>query len=110
MKSVPADGDLYILSNVLHDWDDDNCQTILNNCRNAMRGGSKLLIVEFLIPPANVFSPAKLLDIEMMVMSGGGRERTEDEFRDLFATVGFSIDKITPLVTGEALLEVVISK
>jgi hypothetical protein len=108
MERVPADGDLYILSNVLHDWDDDSCQIILSNCRKAMQKDSKILIVEFMVPPANVFSPAKLLDIEMMVMSGGGRERTKDEFCDLLAAAGLNIEKITPLVTGEALLDAVI--
>ncbi len=105
MKRVPADGDLYILSNVLHDWDDENCRTILNNCRRAMKSGSKLLIVEFLVPPANVFSLAKLLDIEMMVMSGGGRERTEGEFCNLLDAAGLRMGTIIPLETGEALLE-----
>ncbi len=108
MKKVPVDGDLYILSNILHDWDDDRCQTILNNCREAMKTDSKLLIVEFLVPPANVFSPAKLLDIEMMVMSGGGRERTEDEFRSLLSEADLCLERINPLVTGEALLEAII--
>lgn len=110
MQRVPAGGDLYILSNILHDWDDDSCQTILDNCRQAMKRDAKLLIVEFLVPPADVFSPAKLLDIEMLVMSGGGRERTQDEFGDLLAAVGLCADKITPLATGEALLEVVVGR
>lgn len=104
-NNVPAKGDLYILSNILHDWDDNNCQTILNNCREAMASDARLLIVEFLVPPANVFSPAKLLDVEMMVMSGGGRERTENEFRELLGEVGLRIEKVTPLATGEALIE-----
>jgi len=107
MKSLPAGGDLYVLSNVLHDWDDDRCRAILDNCRKAMHGGSRVLVVEFLVPPANVFSPAKLLDIEMMVMSSGGRERTEDEFRELLSGSGLCLDRMIPLMTGEALLEAV---
>jgi hypothetical protein len=108
LKCVPADGDLYVLSNILHDWDDDRGRTILDNCRKEMKTDSRILIVEFLVPPANDFSPAKLLDIEMMVMSGGGRERTEDEFRDLLKAAGLSLENITSLATGEVLLEAVI--
>jgi hypothetical protein len=108
MESVPAGGGVYILSNVLHDWDDSTCRRILHNCRDAMGQGSRLLIVEFLIPPANVFSPAKLLDIEMLVMSGEGRERTKDEFRSLLDTAGLRIEAITSMVTGESLLETAI--
>ncbi len=109
MKCVPADGDLYILSNILHDWSDDRSRTILENCRKAMKNDSRVLIVEFLVPPANEFSPAKLLDIEMMVMSGGGRERTQDEFSNLLEAAGLSMKNVTVLVTGEVLLEAVIS-
>jgi cyclopropane fatty-acyl-phospholipid synthase-like methyltransferase len=108
LKCVPADGDLYVLSNILHDWDDDRGRTILDNCRKVMKIDSRILIVEFLVPPANDFSPAKLLDIEMMVMSGGGRERTEDEFRDLLKATDLSMENITSLATGEVLLEAVI--
>jgi cyclopropane fatty-acyl-phospholipid synthase-like methyltransferase len=109
MKCVPENGDLYILSNILHDWNDDRSRTILENCRKAMKDNSKILIVEFLVPPANEFSPAKLLDIEMMVMSDGGRERTEDEFHGLLVAAGLSLENLNTLATGEVLLEAVIS-
>ena len=49
-KSVPEGGDAYILSHIIHDWSEEQCLTILSNCRKAMRPGSKLLIVEFVLP------------------------------------------------------------
>jgi cyclopropane fatty-acyl-phospholipid synthase-like methyltransferase len=105
MQDVPAGGDLYILCNVLHDWDDERCEAILGNCGKAMQAGGGLLVVEFLIPPGNEFSPAKLLDLEMMVMSDGGRERTEDEYRGLLEAAGFELEQIVPLPTGEVIME-----
>ena len=108
VKSVPRDADLYILSNILHDWNDDLSQTVLENCREAMKTDSRIMIVEFLVPPANEFSPAKLLDIEMLVMSGGGRERTADEFRQLLESAGLYMENVTSLATGECILEAVV--
>jgi hypothetical protein len=52
-ESVPAGGDAYILSHIIHDWNEDQCLTILGNCRNAMKPGAKLLIVEFVLPDGN---------------------------------------------------------
>jgi hypothetical protein len=55
------------MSKILHDWDEKHCQIILNNCRNAMQPGSKLLIVVTVIPAGNAFSIGKLLDLEVFV-------------------------------------------
>lgn len=98
-KDIPAGCDAYLLSNILHDWDDELCRKILNNCYKAMKPGMALLVVEAIISPGNEFSISKLLDIEVFVM-GGGRERCVDEFQDLFVSTGFRLSKIIP--TGES--------
>jgi len=103
-EEVPAGSDAYLLSHIVHDWNDEQCQTILKNCHDAMKPGSKLLVVESVIPPGNEFSIAKLLDLEVFVM-GGGRERTKEEFRHLFKSSGFSLSRIVPTEESISVIE-----
>jgi SAM-dependent methyltransferase len=103
-KAIPAGSDAYLLSHVLHDWPEERAKCILENCRRAMGPGSKLLIVEMVVPPGNEPSVAKLLDLEMLVITGG-RERTEGEFRALLDTAGFVLHRIVPTDQGICILE-----
>jgi hypothetical protein len=106
-KSVPTGGDAYILKHILHDWDDDRCLTILRNCRQAMTPESRLVVIERIIPLGNEPSPAKLNDLEMLVLTPGGRERTEAEFIQLFQASDFTLVQIhltdSPLYIIEAI-------
>lgn len=99
---VPAGGDTIILCNILHDWNDEKAGLILENCRRAMKSGSKLLVMEMILPADGRASFAQLMDIEVMVM-GNGRERSEEEFRMLLHKAGFSFRSINPL-DGETFL------
>lgn len=103
-KEIPAGSDAYLMSHIVHDWNDEQCQTILRNCHTAMKPNSKLLVVEAVIPPGNEFSIAKLLDLEVFVM-GGGRERTEAEFQDLFESSGFKLSQIVPTRESISVIE-----
>src|SRR5215469_16956152 len=87
--AVPADADCYVLANVLHDWDDTKAAEILASCCNAMTKGGRVLIIERLIPdnPAEAL-PVLLSDINMLVLSPGGRERTNTEYRRLLGAAG----------------------
>jgi hypothetical protein len=96
LKFVPSGGDAYIMKLVLHDWDDLKAIQILKNCHAAMGENSRLLIVENVVSSGNQPSHGKLTDIEMLLMTSGGRERTKDEFAQLFAAAGFQLTKITP--------------
>jgi precorrin-6B methylase 2 len=98
-SAVPAESDAYILSNILHDWSDGDCINILKNCHHTMRPGQTLLVVEMVVPGANEPSMAKLLDLEMLVMTGG-RERSASEFEELLVSAGFVLSAIIP-VEGE---------
>ena len=102
--AVPGGADVYMLVNVMHNWDDDDCKLILSNCHKVMLPGETLLAVEAVVSPGNTFSIAKLLDIEAMVM-GGGRERTEEEYRNLLVDSGFKDLKVIPMMDGNAVLE-----
>jgi O-methyltransferase domain len=87
-----ADG--YIIKSVLHDWDDASCAKILGNCRAAMEPDGRVLIVEGLVTdsPESVF--AKLLDIQMLVVTQGGRERTAAEFGSILRTAGLALTRV----------------
>ncbi len=103
-KNMPSGSDAYLLSNILHDWPDEQCRTILKNCHQAMKSESKLLVVEMVVPPGNDPSVAKLLDLEMMVTTGG-RERTEIEYKNLFESSGFKLSRIIPTKENVSILE-----
>jgi ubiquinone/menaquinone biosynthesis C-methylase UbiE len=90
-ESVPRGGNAYLLKHVLHDWDDGDCQRILKNCRRAIAKGGRLLVVEVLIPPGNDPDYGKFLDLQMLVVTKGGRERTQAEYGELFESTGFAL-------------------
>lgn len=101
---APAGFDAFIMSNILHDWDDEPCTKILVNCRRALPPDGRLLIVEHLLPDGGGFSVAKLLDLEMLVM-GGGKERTEAQYRDLLQAAGFELARVIETPAGVAILK-----
>ena len=101
---VPTGGDVYLLSHVLHDWSEERCLAILGHCRRAMHAGSRLLIVEMVIPPGDGPHPGKLLDL-MMLVGPGGRERTEQEYADLLARAGLRLARVVPTASAVSVLE-----
>jgi hypothetical protein len=103
-KETPPVCDAYFLVNVLHDWEENICSRILSNISRSMNADSRLWVVEYLLEPGPGFSVAKFLDIEVLVM-GGGRERTIDEFKAILDSVGLEISEVIPTGHGVALLE-----
>jgi hypothetical protein len=92
--SVPAGCDAYVLKHILHDWDDERCETILSHCCDAMAPAGRVLVVEMVVPPPGVPSFARLIDLEMLTISSNGKERTEREFADLFAKAGLALERV----------------
>jgi hypothetical protein len=105
-KAVPEARDIYILKNIIHDWDDDRSVAILSNCRKAMKNDSKVLIIEGVVPAGNVSSPTKIMDINMLVMTGG-RERTEAEHRALLTEAGLRLNRVVPVTPSTSIVEAV---
>lgn len=103
-ESVPAGADAYLMRHIIHDWTDEQCQTILRNIRQVIPRDGRLLVVEFVIPPGNEPFFGKLLDLNMMLIPGG-KERTEAEYRDLFASAGFRLTRIMPTRTEISIVE-----
>jgi hypothetical protein len=103
-SSVPAGADAYIMKHIIHDWPDELCLKILKACRKGVNSGGKLLVVDWVIQPGNDFSPGKFLDLQMLIFPGGC-ERSEKQFRDLFAASGWRLSRIIPTAAGECIVE-----
>jgi hypothetical protein len=103
-ETAPRGADAYILSNILHDWDDAQAGRILGNLRRAMSDGGRLLIVENIMSASHGASFSKLIDLHMMVVAGG-QERTEAEFRRLFADHGFRLTRVVPTADTVSVIE-----
>ncbi len=103
-ESVPPGADAYMMKHIIHDWPDEMCVKLLKLCRQAVNPGGRLLVVDCVIQPGNDFSPAKFLDLQMLLFPGG-KERTEKQFRDLFAASGWRLNRIVPTAAGEAVVE-----
>jgi hypothetical protein len=91
-REVPGGGDAYLLKHVIHDWDDERAVAILRSCRKAMAPTARVLIIEGLYPErmdqSDASKGAASNDVNMLVCTGG-RQRTEQEFRDLYGKAGF---------------------
>ncbi len=105
-ESVPSGGDAYLMRWIIHDWEDEKAALILKNCHQAMPDQGKLLLVEGIIPPGNEPSPAKFLDVLMMVGTGG-QERTEEEYRSLLQSSGFELTRVIPTASMLSIIEAV---
>jgi len=103
-QAVPAGGDCYVLKRILHDWNDEQCVRILRSCRAAMERGSRLLVIDAVIPAGDAPHPAKVMDILMMVLTEG-RERTREEFQELFEKANLSLGSITMTQSTLAVVE-----
>jgi hypothetical protein len=103
-ESVPSGGDAYMLSHIIHDWDEPRCLQILKNCRDAMGGQGRLLLVEMVIPSGNDFHPSKFFDLIMLAFAGG-KERTEEEYTTLFAEAGFNLTRVVPTQSPVSVIE-----
>jgi len=97
-ERVPTGGDLYILSRVLHDWNDQDATAILINCRQAMDSASRLVAIEAPLPHRAVDQPAAIrMDIHMLALFEGGRERTISEYSELLDAAGLRLLQTIPV-------------
>ncbi len=105
-EAVPNGGDVYMLRQVIHDWDDEQAAAILRNCRRAMAENGKILIVEEVIPPGNEPSSGKFTDLNMLLYVGG-LERTETEYRDLLQQAGLVLARTITTASSFSIMEAV---
>jgi SAM-dependent methyltransferase len=103
-ESVPEGADAYVMKYIIHDWDDDQSVRILQNCRKAMADDGRVLVIDHVVAAGNRFDWGKLMDINMMVMLGS-KERTKDEFRQLFARAGLRLKRVVRTASSLSILE-----
>lgn len=101
---VPDSGDLYMMKTIIHDWEDDDAIKILKNVRRAMAGDGRVLLIETVVPGPGIKHFAKVLDLEMIV-SSGGRERTREEYSKLLEASGFKLVRVIPTAAPLSLIE-----
>jgi orsellinic acid C2-O-methyltransferase len=108
LEEIPSGADTYLMKWILHDWEDRDATRILTNCRRAMEAGSDLIVVERLIPETVSANDLEVVmaDLQMMV-TNGGVERSEPEFRDLLRNSGFELLGVTPTGTPVSVLRAV---
>jgi hypothetical protein len=106
-ESVPAGGDIYALSQILHDWSDERCLAILANCRKAMTVGARLLVIERVLDEVAMRTPAPILlgDLHMAVLFPGARERSLSDFAALLAATGFEAPRLIPTSSAFGIVE-----
>ena len=101
--SLPPGADAYLLSRVIHDWDDADARRILATCREAMAADARLLLVEAIVPERAQDGPeAVRMDLHMLMLFSA-RERTEAQFRRLLADAGFELQRAVPTGSPAAL-------
>ena len=106
-ERVPDGCDAYILKHIIHDWSDGHCRTILKLIREKLPTDGRVLVCEMVVADEPGPTPAKMLDIEMLVMTVGGKERTKDEFAELFASCGLRMSRIVPTERPICVIEAV---
>lgn len=105
-ESVPAGAEVYLVKDVLHDWNDDDTRRILRTVRSAMKIGSRLLIIESVISDGPESAPARLLDLELMILTGG-RKRRAGEYEQLLADAGLKMTRVLATASPSVLIEAV---
>ena len=105
-ESVPEGADAYLLCGVVHDLDDHRAIPVLSKCRHAMATNGRVLIVDIIVPETHSPSFSKLLDLNMMVMTGG-RERTKAEFSTLLNAADCRLTRIIPTMAPQSIIEAV---
>ena len=101
---VPAGADAYVLSHIIHDWNEEQCLTILGHCRRAMSPAGRLLLVEMVLPPGDAPHPGKMLDMAMLTIPGG-EERSEAQYAVLLDKAGFRLTRVVPTASPVSIVE-----
>lgn len=100
--AVPS-ADILIMKNILHDWSNDKSLKILEACKKAMSGSAKLLIIEMVVG-GNLGLIGLFYDLHMQVLLAG-KERTEDEFRELLKKAGLKLIRVIKTKSPLSIIE-----
>ncbi len=103
-EGVPAQADCLMLKFILHDWNDTNCGRILGHCREAI-GNGRILIIERIVPEVVTPADQDVIRGDLIMLTVGGKERTETEYLRLLGEAGLQITAILPLDAGYSVIE-----
>lgn len=103
-KSVPKGADAYMMKFIIHDWDDERSRLILKNVHAALPQEGKVLLIETVVPEGNEPHHSKIIDLEMLV-SPGGKERTEREYGELLKSAGFRLARVVTTKSPYSVIE-----
>jgi hypothetical protein len=103
---VPSGADAYLMKWIIHDWEESKAARILGVCRDAMRPGARLLLAESVIAPGNAADPGRVIDVAMLVLTGG-RERTREDYAALLGRAGFALRQVRPTASPFSIVEAV---
>ena len=92
-KYIPEGGDLYILKNILHDWEDEDARQVLKNCRCAILNQGTILIIEGVLDSQDIYSSIHYVNLAMLVLTGG-KERTLKEYENLLNSTSFRLREV----------------
>ena len=106
-KALPSGADAIVMKHIIHDWDDHSAMLILQRCHDALGPRGKVLIVDPVLPSGNVPHYGKLLDLEMLVLTPRGRERTKAEFAKLLRGAGFRLSQVITTQSPLSIVEAV---
>jgi len=104
-EAVPGGGDVYIMQQIIHDWSDELAVKILANCRKALSKNGKILVVDAVIKSGNATDMNKFIDLQMLMINKGGKERTQTEFRELFERAGLKLERIISTASMFSIVE-----
>lgn len=92
-EDVPA-GDVYLLSTILHDWDDVPAAAILRTIHAGAPEHARLVVIDAIVQPGNEPDGSKWLDLLVLTLFAG-RERDEAQWRALLAETGWEPVRLT---------------
>ncbi len=104
LESVPAGGDVYVMKNIIHDWNDADSTTILRNIRTAIAEGGRLILLEMVLPERASSFIGHMLDLEML-LTLHGKERTRAQYAELLSKAGFALTRVIPTVSPISVIE-----
>jgi hypothetical protein len=104
-ESASATGEAWVLSQILHDWDDARCRVILERCRSGLRADDRLLVVEIVTVPCEPDRQCGFSDINMLTLFGEARQRTTEEYRSLFSACGLVLSGVIPTESAFSIVE-----
>jgi len=107
--TAPAGCDAFIFKHILHDWDDERCVRILQLTRAQLPAHGRVLLIEMVVEDSPAPLPAKFLDIEMLLVTPGGRERSAPEFAALFAQAGLRLSRVVPTPSPVCVVEATVA-